>query len=128
MTAHGHFHWNELRTHDIEKAKKFYADTLGWKFDKMATPDGGDYWIAKAGDVPVGGMFPLANKPEFASMQESWMSFIAVDDIDARVKKAEGAGAKLVMPIMNIPDVGRIGMLLEPGGAGIGWIQPAQKA
>ena len=29
MTSHGHFHWNELATHDVEKAKKFYTDTLG---------------------------------------------------------------------------------------------------
>jgi predicted enzyme related to lactoylglutathione lyase len=28
MTAHGHFHWNELITHNVERAKKFYADTL----------------------------------------------------------------------------------------------------
>ena len=34
------------------------------------------------------------------------------------------AGAKLVMPIFDVPDVGRIAMLLEPGGAGVGWMTP----
>ena len=29
MTAHGHFHWNELVTRDVEKAKKFYGETIG---------------------------------------------------------------------------------------------------
>jgi predicted enzyme related to lactoylglutathione lyase len=29
MTTHGHFHWNELVTRDVEKAKKFYGDTIG---------------------------------------------------------------------------------------------------
>ena len=52
------------------------------------------------------------------------MSFLAVDDVDARVAKAVKAGAKLVMPIFDVPDVGRIAMLMEPGGAGIGWMTP----
>jgi uncharacterized protein len=40
------------------------------------------------------------------------------------VKKAEKAGAKLVMPVFDVPNVGRIAMLLEPSGAGIGWMTP----
>ena len=40
MTEHGHFHWNELTTRDIERAKKFYADTLGWTFESMPMPEG----------------------------------------------------------------------------------------
>ena len=52
------------------------------------------------------------------------MSYLAVDDVDARVKKATAAGAKLMRPIFDIPGVGRIAILTEPGGAGIGWITP----
>ena len=40
MTTHGHFHWNELVTRDVEKAKKFYGGTIGWTFDAMPMPDG----------------------------------------------------------------------------------------
>ena len=32
--------------------------------------------------------------------------------------------AELVMPVFDVPDVGRIAMLLEPSGAGVGWITP----
>jgi hypothetical protein len=28
------------------------------------------------------------------------------------------------MPIFDVPDVGRIAMLREPSGAGVGWITP----
>jgi hypothetical protein len=55
---------------------------------------------------------------------ESWMSFLAVDDVDARVAKAIAAGAKLMLPVFDVPNVGRIAMLMEPSGAGIGWITP----
>ena len=46
MTAHGHFHWNELMTRKPERAKAFYRKTIGWSFSKMQTPDGRPYWIA----------------------------------------------------------------------------------
>jgi predicted enzyme related to lactoylglutathione lyase len=53
------------------------------------------------------------------------MSYLAVDDVDARAKKAVAAGAKLMKPIFDVPGVGRIAVLMEPGGAGVGWITPA---
>jgi uncharacterized protein len=120
---HGHFYWNELMTRDAEKAKKFYGGVIGWSFDAMPMPDG-TYWVAKMGDKPVGGLFPLTSR-QFDSVPESWMAYLAVDDVDARVKKATAAGAKLMRPIFDIPGVGRIAILAEPGGAGIAWITPA---
>jgi predicted enzyme related to lactoylglutathione lyase len=121
--SHGHFHWNELRTRNAEGAKKFYAATVGWSFEASATPDGATYWVATADGKPVAGLFPLTS-PRFDGVPESWMSFLAVNDVDARVAKAVKAGAELVMPIFDVPQVGRIAMLREPGGAGIGWITP----
>ena len=125
MTAHGHFHWNELVTRDVEKAKKFYGDTIGWTFDGMPMPDG-TYWVAKMGDQPVGGLFPIAG-PQWEGVPEHWMSYLAVDDVDARVKKATAAGAKLMRPAFDVPGVGRIAILTEPGGAGVGWITPVAR-
>jgi predicted enzyme related to lactoylglutathione lyase len=122
--THGEFHWNELRTRDAERAKRFYASTVGWTFEASATPDGETYWVALQGGKPVAGLFSLTS-PRFDGVPESWMSFLAVDDVDARVAKAVAAGAELAMPIFDVPDVGRIAMLREPGGAGIGWITPA---
>jgi predicted enzyme related to lactoylglutathione lyase len=122
---HGNFCWNELMTRDVETAKKFYADTIGWTFDSMPMPDG-TYWIAKMGDKPVGGLFALKSS-QFDGVPESWMSYLAVDDVDARVKKAIAAGAKLMRPIFDVAGVGRIAILTEPGGAGIGWMTPVAR-
>lgn len=120
---HGTFHWNELRTRDAAKAMKFYTTTIGWKFERMATPSGEDYWLAVEGGVPVAGLFHLT-PGKFDGVPESWIGFLAVDDVDARVAKAVKAGAKLMMPIFDVPNVGRIAMIMEPGGAGIGWMTP----
>ena len=45
----------------------------------------------------------------------------------ARVKKAVSAGAKLMKPVFDIPNVGRLAILTEPGGAGVGWITPVNR-
>ena len=124
MTTHGHFHWNELMTRDVEKAKKFYADTLGWSFEAMPMPDG-TYWIATIDGEPVAGIFDI-NSAEYQGVNEMWMPYIAVDDIDARVRQAAQAGAKVMKEPFDVPGVGRIAMLTEPGGAGIGWMTPAE--
>src|SRR5579871_6265992 len=105
--AHGIFCWNELMTRDVERAKRFYQSTIGWSFDGM----------------PVAGIFPL-HAPQYDGVPESWMSYLAVDDVDARVEKAVKAGAKLIKPIFDVPNVGRIAILMEPGGAGVGWMTP----
>jgi predicted enzyme related to lactoylglutathione lyase len=122
--SHGHFYWNELMTRDAERAKKFYSGAIGWTFEAMAMPDD-TYWVAKMGNAYVGGLFALTS-PQFDGVPEGWMSYLAVDDVDARVKKATAAGAKLMRPIFDVPGVGRIAILTEPGGAGIGWMTPVK--
>jgi predicted enzyme related to lactoylglutathione lyase len=123
MAAHGHFHWNERLARDVEQAKKFYGDTIGWTYHSMAMADGATYWVAIQDGQPVAGIFPT-DRPEFKGVPDGWMSYLAVDDVDARVKKAVAAGAKLMRPIFDVPEVGRIAILTEPGGAGVGWITP----
>jgi len=122
--SHGMFHWNELMTHDADRACKFYADTLGWTFDPMPMANGGTYFLAKTDGCLAAGIMELKG-PELAEMPEGWMAYIAVDDVDARVEKALKTGATLTRPIFDIPGIGRIAMLREPGGANIGWMTPA---
>jgi uncharacterized protein len=123
LWTHGTFHWNELLARDVERAKRFYGTTLGWTFKATQTPGGETYWLAMLGRRPVAGIYSIA-APEFGDMPECWMSYLAVDDVDKRVAKALKAGAKLMKPIFDVPDVGRIAILTEPGGAGVGWMTP----
>ena len=122
--SHGTFHWNELMARDIAAAKKFYADTIGWTYDGMPMPGGQTYWVAKMGDQPVAGLFDISG-PDCKMVPDGWMPYLAVDDVDARTKKAVAAGARVMKPAFDVPGVGRIVILMEPGGAGIGWITPA---
>lgn len=122
--AHGTFYWNELLARDVERAKRFYQETIGWRFEAMAG-HGGTYWCAIMNGKPVAGIFPI-DMPEFDGVAEGWMPYLAVDDVDTHVEKALKAGATLMRPIFDVPNVGRIAILREPGGAGVGWMTPVQ--
>ncbi len=124
MTQHGHFHWNELMTRNLEQTRAFYHDALGWEFDTMDMPGGGTYLIAMDAQIPVCGIFEMSGT-DFDGVSDHWLSYIAVDDIDKRLEKASAGGATVTREPWDVPGVGRIAMLQEPGGAQIGWMTPA---
>jgi uncharacterized protein len=122
MWSHGSFYWNELMARDVERAKSFYGSTIGWTFEAMPMPDG-TYWVAKMDDEPVAGIFPMTG-PDFDGVPENWLPYLAVDDVDAVLKAAKAAGAKVMREPFDVPTVGRVAIVQAPGGATIAWITP----
>ena len=122
---HGHFCWNELMAHDVERAKAFYATCIGWTFEPSPMPHGGTYWIIKTPGRAdgVGGIFEMTGAT-FAEMPEQWVSYIAVDDVDQRLKAAVKAGAQVMCEPFDVPMAGRIAVLRQPGGALVNWMTP----
>lgn len=51
-----------------------------------------------------------------------WLTYVTVDDVDARVKKAKAAGATVVSEAMTAPGVGRMATIADPFGARIAFI------
>lgn len=123
--SHGRFIWNELNTHDREGAERFLAATLGWTLQSTPIPEG-TYWLIRHGDASVGGLFDMAPVPQCKGAPEHWLGYVAVDDVDARFQRALAAGATEIRAPFDIPDVGRIAMLIQPGGAMLGLITPKQ--
>ncbi|MES0810191.1 VOC family protein [Roseibium sp. SCPC15] len=126
MAEHGIFYWNELMTRDTEKAREFYGKTLGWTFTEMPMEEG-IYLLAKLGDKPVAGLFPM-NGPQFDGLPDHWFSYIAVDDVDERLDLAKAHGGEIVRPPFDVPGVGRIAILKDVNGAAQGWMTPAEMA
>jgi uncharacterized protein len=126
MTEHGAVHWNELNTRDVEKAKEFYEETLGWSYDDMPMGDPmyGTYTIVKSGDKMIGGMFEMKG-PMFEGVPESWFTYFAVDDVDGMMKKVKDAGGAVIREPWDVPNVGRIAIIRDSNGAVQGWMTPA---
>ena len=111
---------------DGEAALKFYRDTLGFEHvGDMPMPGGGEYTLWLAGGQPVGGMYQMKGaNAEFDRPQ--WVSYIAVDDVDATLAKVEELGGAIHTPAMDVPDVGRFTIIKDPQGAIIALMKPAQ--
>lgn len=110
-TSHGNFTWFELVTSEIDDAKAFYTETLGWKTTEM---DMGDfqYPMLVAGEAPQAGIVA----PQQPGTPAHWISYLAVDDVDARVAKVTEHGGKVVVPPTDI-SVGRFALVADPQGA-----------
>jgi hypothetical protein len=121
MNTHGNFTWNELSTDDIQKAKDFYSKTIGWVIEEFPMPKG-QYWVAKQGDKYVAGITPLAQGPLENAKSAYWFPYLEVDDIDKRIAAATKRGATVLRPAFDVPNVGRIAILRDAGGATVGWM------
>jgi predicted enzyme related to lactoylglutathione lyase len=113
----GDFCWNELMTSDTQSAAKFYADLFGWKTQEHQMEDC-LYAMFKNGDKEMGGMMQTPAEME-EQIPPHWMSYIAVDDLDAMLKKAMSLGAVVKVPAKQAGAFGRLAVLQDPTGAHI---------
>lgn len=124
--GHGNICWSECVTSDVEAAKAHYEALCGWTFEGMPMPGGtGTYWVAKQGDTMVCGLMAVADLPGGESIPPHWMTYVEVADVDATVDKVAGTGGKVQAPPFDVPGVGRIAMVTDPGGAMVGLMTPS---
>lgn len=114
LAKHGMFSWFELQTTDVGAATKFYSALFGWKTEEMPMP-GMTYTVVSAQGEEVGGMMALP--AEAKGMPPFWGVYITVDDVDALAAKAAQLGGGVIVPPMDIPNVGRFAVLKDPQGA-----------
>lgn len=108
--------WYELLTNDAAASKAFYEEVVGWKVHAPQPGDEKGYRMLDTGQGFVGGMMELNDQMRSNGAKPTWLFYIGVDDVDATTKKAEAAGAKVLMAPFDIPNVGRIAMLTDPQG------------
>lgn len=117
----GMFCWNELATRDPDAAKAFYCGLFGWTSEESDMGHMGTYTTYKNEDRLAAGMFEISK--EMGDVTPSWMVYFAVGDCDTAVEKAHRAGANVVVPPSDIPDVGRFSVLEDPQGAAFAMIE-----
>jgi len=113
--------WCELLTTDTAKAGAFYEGLFGWNRREMDMGPNGKYHMFKAGDRDQGGMAPLMPPLDHTA----WVTYFAVDDVDAKTEVAKGSGATQLVPPSDIPNIGRFSWLKDPQGALFALFKPA---
>lgn len=109
----------EVPTDNTTASRKFYENVFGWKFTKWEGPM--DYWLITTGapgtlgiDGALGGA---------ANEMKGTVNTVEVLDLDEAIKKTEENGGQVIMPKAEIPGVGWLVYVREPGGAVLGMIQ-----
>ena len=113
----GAFIWYELMTPDAEGSKAFYDKVVGWSISE-AEPEYNNYRMINRKDGGfAGGVLPLTSEMQQHGARPAWLGYIYVPDVDQAIGKIEAAGGRALMPVMDIPEVGRIAMVADPQGA-----------
>jgi uncharacterized protein len=102
-------------TPDLAAAKQFYSGLFGWTFRDIQA-GATEYAEASLNGHAVAGLVHRA-VPAGEHRQPAWLSFFAVNDVDATAKIASQHGAKLLFGPRSFPDRGRQAVLADPQGA-----------
>jgi len=119
----GTFCWEELLTTDPKAMVRFYGELFGWDYEAIDFGQLGLYHILKNRGHAVAGIMQM---PADAEGTPQWLSYVAVDDVDATAKKAVELKAKRWVPPTDIPDIGRFAVLGDPTGAMFGIFRPLE--
>lgn len=122
----------EMPADDRNRIADFYKTAFGWQA-QMLGPDMGNYVVVTTTDSDDngpkrpgainGGFFP--RKPDWPAQHPSVV--IAVDDIEASMKKVNAAGGKVLGEPMDIPGVGRYVAFFDTEGNRVSMLQPAPR-
>jgi len=112
----------ELATTDLAKAKEFYGELFGWKFDDQMMGPGMIYSLFVPDSGPRGGAYSMPGMPP------GWLAYVGVEDIDESTEKAKSLGATVVKDVMEIPHVGWMSIVVDPTGATIAMFEPMPRA
>jgi predicted enzyme related to lactoylglutathione lyase len=101
-----------------EETASFYSKLFGWTINTN-NPLG--YRQINTGSPAgiQGGIWPAPSQaPNFVQI------FIAVEDVTAAAKNAEGLGAKLLIPPTLLPEGDEMAVMLDPQGMSFGMWRP----
>ena len=118
------FCWADLMTRDAARASEFYAQLLGWKWEK-GEHDPSGYLHIKNGDDYIGGMPPSEHMPP--GVPSHWQLYVQVANCDNAVERAKQGGAKICFGPISMENVGRFAVLSDPQGAAFAVFQSARK-
>jgi len=115
--------WAELSTSDEEGALAFYTGLFGWEDQAQPLPaeaGGGAYHLAQLGGDMIAGLSKQQPEEAQQGVPPHWSAYLAVDNVEASVKKVEAAKGGVLMPAMDVLESGRMAIVTDPTGAPVG--------
>lgn len=117
--APGTVSWADVATPDVAVASAFYGELLGWDVDEP-DPEMGGYANASVDGRRVAGLMPIVQEGQ----PTAWTVYLATDDADRTAEAVTAGGGHLVVPPMDVADLGRMAVATDPAGGFFGLWQP----
>ncbi len=115
--------WVDLASPDLVTSVAFYRGLFGWEAPELP-PEAGGYRMFERGGVPVAGAGPVM----FPDQPVAWTTYVCVDDAETTSSAIVAAGGTILVAPMDVLDVGRMCVFLDPTGAtGALWQPRAHK-
>lgn len=109
--------WVDLATPDVEAGASFYGALFGWDVpERPNSAEMGGYRRAEKDGADVAGMMPLMEEGQ----PTAWTTYIAVEDADATAAKIKENGGQVLAEPMDVMDLGRMALFMDPTGAAFG--------
>ena len=115
----------EIVGKDGDKLKKYYSELFGWEIDSNNEMSYG--MVSREGNQAPDGLGIGGGIGAGPEGYEGHVTFyVAVDDIEEALQKAESLGGSRVMGPERIMDMLDLGQFKDPEGHLIGLVQPLQ--
>lgn len=108
--------WADLMTSDVEAARHFYPEVLGWTAEAPSEEFGGYFMFTRDG-IPVAGGMPQMPGSKVPDM---WQVYLCAGDAEATVARALDHGGSIAVPAMAVADLGTMAVVIDPTGASVG--------
>ena len=119
---HGHFVWYELVTTDVDAAKVFYVEVMGWRARDLSMP-GMAFTLFTVGATPVSGLMNLPESARKMGAVPYWTGYVGVDNLDAATDQIKRLGGADYGPPTAIPNTSRFLLFSDPQTATLGVLQ-----
>ena len=110
--------WNDLITEDLAAARQFYSGLFGWTFEDAVERDGGEYIVARDGEIYVAGILAIAPRQDGQKLTR-WLPYLSVDDVDTAIGRGKAGGGTVAVDARDV-SLGRVAAIIDPEGAVIG--------
>ena len=117
--------WVDVMVDDLDRARDFYGSLFGWTFEDLP-PEAGGYVMARKDGHAVAGA--LAKNPADPGQVSAWTVYLATDDVDDAANRARTAGGLFFLEPVDVMQVGRIAVGVDPAGAAYGLWQAKEHA
>lgn len=109
--------WVDLGVPDLAAVQGFYQALFGWEFEDMG-PDFANYHMITHHGASVGGA--MSQMESDADQPAAWTIYLKSDDIEQSLTDTAAAGGSVIVPAMPMPGLGSMGVVITPGGEGMG--------